>query len=73
MKFFLIMYICSVVDGNQCKVIQPKITEFKDHYSCAVHGYKASHDIIVNLNREFVNTYGAYVQFACTLKQEQNT
>ena len=64
MKYLLIMFICSSVSGNKCQSITPKITEFKDHYDCAIHGYKYSYETIDSLSRKFVNDYSAYIQFA---------
>jgi len=63
------MWLCSTVPGNECKQIQTGITEFKDHYDCAVYGYKHSVTTIDNLDKEFINEYLVYTKFMC-VKQE---
>ena len=65
MKFVIIMFICSAIEGNKCQEVQTTITHFQDHYDCAVYGYDYSHTLISNFNREFVNKQKAYIQFAC--------
>jgi|TARA_X000001382_G_scaffold88667_1_gene63458 hypothetical protein len=65
MKYILIMFICSLQSGNSCKFIPTEISEFKDHYDCAVYGYNYSHELISEFSREFVNQYSVYVQFMC--------
>ena len=47
------MWLCSTVPGNECRQIQTEITEFKDHYDCAIYGYKHSLTTIENLNKDF--------------------
>ena len=59
------MFICSLQSGNACKLIPTDISEFKDHYDCAVFGYDFSHKMISNMSREFINSQGAYMQFVC--------
>ena len=69
-KVFLFMYICSTTPGNKCMLIETEINEFNDIYDCTVSGYRQSEDIILELNREFVNEHGAYTKFLC---QQQPT
>jgi len=69
MEYLIIMWLCSTVPGNECKQIQTGITEFKDHYDCAVYGYKHSVTTIDNLDKEFINEYLVYTKFMC-VKQE---
>jgi len=69
MKYLIIMWLCSTVPGNECKQIQTGITEFKDHYDCAVYGYKHSVTTIDSLDKEFINEYLVYTKFMC-VKQE---
>jgi hypothetical protein len=71
MKFLLVMYICSTIAGNSCKQIQVDISEFKDHYSCAINGYKFAHETISKFDRKFINEYKAYIQFMCMEQAEQ--
>ena len=64
------MYICSTTPGNECKLIDIEVNEFKDIYECTLSGYQQSKDIILELSREFVNKHGAHTKFLC---QEQST
>ena len=66
MKFLLVMFLCSSVLGsNSCKQIEVEISEFKDHYECAINGYKFAHETISEFDREFINKHRAYIQFMC--------
>ena len=69
-KVFLFMYICSTTPGNECKLIDIEVNEFKDIYECTLSGYQQSKDIMLELYREFVNEHGAHTKFLC---QEQPT
>ena len=69
MEYAIIMWLCSTVAGNDCRQISTDIIEFKDHYECAIYGYKHSVTTIEKLDRDFVNEYGAYSKFVC-YKQE---
>ena len=65
-KFVLIMWLCSSVPGNECKVVPTPTTLFADHYECAIYGYEYAHTLFSNFEREFVNEHGAHIKFACT-------
>lgn len=71
MKYLLLMFLCSTIDGNSCKQLKPKITQFKDHRECAIYGYNYSYETILNLNKEFVNEYKIFTQFMCREQTEQ--
>ena len=64
------MYICSTTPGNECKLIDIEVNQFKDIYECTLSGYQQSKNIILELSREFVNKHGAHTKFLC---QEQST
>ena len=64
------MYICSTTPGNECKLIDIEVNQFKDIYECTLSGYQQSKDIILELSREFVNEHVAHTKFLC---QEQPT
>mgnify|MGYP003681713398 FL=1 len=68
-KFVLIMWLCSSVPGNECKVVPTPTILFTDHYECAIYGYEYSLNLFSNLERKFVNEHGAHVKFACTPKE----
>ena len=67
-KVFLIMYLCSTVPGNECKLIPTPIGEFPDLFECTRYGYIYSNDIMETLDRKFVNKYGAHTRFTCENK-----
>jgi hypothetical protein len=64
-KVILVMYMCSTVSGNECRVIPTPKEEFPDVFECTRHGYVYSNDIMKTLTREFVNKYGAHTRFTC--------
>ena len=68
MKYVLIMYLCSAIEGNDCKLIGTEQTYFNDMYDCTVYGYQHSTDLISNFSRQFVNDYEAYTKFSCVLQ-----
>ena len=68
-KVVLIMWLCSSVPGNECKVIPTPTILFQDHYECSLYGYKYSDGVFSNFDREFVNEHGAYIKFTCTPKK----
>ena len=69
MTFILTVFLCSSIQGNICKTVQPDVTEFKDHYDCAIHGYQFAQATISGFDRQFVNDYEAYIKFVCDKKQ----
>jgi len=64
-KVFLFMYICSIIPGNECKLVPIETNGFDDVYDCTVYGYQYSSDLIKQFDREFVNKNGAYTKFMC--------
>tara|TARA_X000001382_G_C3046836_1_gene139733 strand:+ start:258 stop:479 length:222 start_codon:yes stop_codon:yes gene_type:complete len=73
MKIILIMFLCSYIEGNACKVIETPIVEFKDFHSCSIHGYEYSANLFNNINKDFVNQYKAYTKFTCQEITETTT
>ncbi len=65
MKFLMVMFICSYVEGNECKPIQPLITYFNTYSECAIHGYEYSINILKNFDPKIINTYRMYTVFNC--------
>jgi hypothetical protein len=65
MKFLMVMFICSYVEGNECRPIQPLITYFNTYSECAIHGYEYSTNILKKFDSTFINTYRAYTVFNC--------
>ena len=73
MKYILILWICSSVPGNECKLFQTPEYLFKDAYDCTVYGYGFSNELISEFSREFVNEYGAYTKFMCEIDDKTST
>jgi hypothetical protein len=66
-KFVLIMLLCSNVPGNQCKPFEPEINSFNTYHECARYGYSHSSELMNKFNEEFIDQYGAYIVFSCSL------
>ena len=73
MKYILILWLCSGVPGNKCKLLQTSEYLFEDVYDCTVYGYNFSHKLISGFNREFVNEYHAYTKFMCEVDNKLDT
>jgi hypothetical protein len=65
MKFLMVIFICSNVQGNECRPIQPLITYFNTYSECAIHAYEYSTTILKKLDLKFINTYRVYTVFNC--------
>ena len=65
MKFIMLMYICSHVVGNECKLMPTPVLNFNTYSECAIYGYEYSTILLKEFNEEFVNTYRAYTLFDC--------
>lgn len=64
------MYLCSTVEGNGCKILQTKLTNFNSFHDCAIYGYTISLDFMKKADPKFINEYKAFVQFACKENKE---
>ena len=69
-KFILIMFICSNVAGNQCKMMPTAINQFNTYHECAIYGYEYSTELLKDFSPDFVDKYRTYTAFSCT---EQST
>ena len=65
-KFILIMFICSNVAGNECKLIPTPVKEFDSYHECAYFGYDYSSAMLKDFNPDFVDKYRTYTAFSCT-------
>jgi len=65
MKFIMLMYICSHVAGNECKLMPTPVLNFNTYSECAIYGYEYSTILLKEFNKEFVNTYKTYTLFDC--------
>ena len=68
-KFILIMFICSNISGNSCKLMPTPIQDFNSYRDCAIYGYEYSFNMLKNFNPESVNNYRMYTAFNC--KEDQ--
>ena len=64
-KIVLLMVLCSGIVEDSCKVIPTRTVLFKDYNDCIVYGYDYSHKLMIELNRELVNSIEAYTKFSC--------
>ena len=69
-KFILVMFICSSVVGNDCKLIPTPIDQFNSYHECIYFGYDYSSTLLREFSPDFVDQYRTYTTFSCT---EQNT
>ena len=68
-KFILIMFICSNIPGNSCKLMTTPIQEFDTYRECAIYGCEYSFNLLKNFNSESVNEYKMYTAFNCKESQ----
>ena len=68
-KFVLIMFICSNIPGNSCKLIPTSIQNFGTYRECAIYGYEYSLNMLKNFSVEVVNEYKMYTAFDCKESQ----
>ena len=52
-KFILIMYICSTVPGNDCKLMPTPISEFDTYHECDYFGYDYSIILLKDFSPDF--------------------
>jgi len=64
-KFVLIMFICSSVPGNECKLMSTPVDQFDTYHECAIYGYEYSTQLLKNFNSDFVDQYQAFTAFDC--------
>jgi len=64
-KFILIMFICSGIPGNQCKLMPTFIQDFGTYRECAIYGYEYSFNMLKAFSVEAVNDYKIYTAFNC--------
>ena len=66
MKFFLILWVCSAIDGS---CITPAIQNpqpFNSHYECVKAGYLAGSQMIQAMGRAEVEKNRIFVPFNCS-------
>jgi len=68
-KFILIMFICSNIPGNQCKLMPTPIQNFETYRECAIYGYKYSFNMLKDFDAKAVNEYKIYTAFNCKESQ----
>ena len=68
-KFILIMFICSNIPGNTCKLMPTPIQNFDTYSDCAIYGYEYSLNMLKSFNVKAVNEYKMYTVFNCKENQ----
>ena len=64
-KFILIMFICSGIPGNECKLMPTPVSQFNTYHECAYYGYDYSSVLLKEFNPDFVDTYRTFTAFTC--------
>ena len=65
MKYFLILWVCSAIDGS---CITPPIQNpqpFKSHYECVKAGYLAGLQMVQSMGEKVVEKNRLFVPFNC--------
>ena len=65
-KFVLLMFICSNVPGNECKLMPTPVGQFNTYHECAYYGYDYSSKLLREFSPDFVDTYRMFTAFSCT-------
>ena len=68
-KFILIMFICSGIPGNECKLMPTPVSQFNTYHECAYYGDDYSSLLLKDLNPDFVDLYRTFTAFSCSEKQ----
>ena len=71
MKYVIIMFLCSNIVGNNCKLFTPEYTEFESYSECARYGYEYASELMNDFSDEFIEEYKTYIIFDC--KQQTTT
>ena len=65
MKFFLILWVCSAINGS---CIVPAINvpgEFNSHNACVSAGYKEGYNVFTAIDQKFAEEQRIFVAFHC--------
>ena len=65
MKYVIIMFLCSNIVGNDCKLFEPEYTEFNSYHECTYHAYDYSSTLLRSMGNENVDEYQMYTIFSC--------
>jgi len=63
-KFFLILQLCSALDGQCIDPIQYQ-KMFNNYAECAIYGYSASVEYLGKTDFNMINNYKLHVRFWC--------
>jgi len=70
MKYILILYMCSMANG-QCPSNSISGLQYNDHFDCVVDGYRIAHNTFKNLeeleeyDKEYINREKLVIKFEC--------
>ena len=65
MKYFLILWVCSAIDGS---CITPPIQNpqpFNSHYECVSAGYKEGYNVFIAIDKTLAEKQRLFVAFHC--------
>ena len=65
MKFFLILWVCSAVQGTCLSPPITKPTSFNTHYECVNAGYIDGMKLVQTMGREIVEKNRLFIAFNC--------
>ena len=64
-KFILIMFLCSNIAGNECKLITTPVDQFDTYHECAYFGYDYSDTLLRSMGDQTVDEYRMFTAFSC--------
>ena len=68
MKYFLILWVCSALDGSCITTPIQNPQPFNSHYECVKAGYLAGSDMVQDMGRDVVEKNRIFVPFNCSPK-----
>ena len=68
MKYFLILWVCSAIDGSCITPPTQNPQPFNSHYECVKAGYLAGSQMVQAIGRDEVEKNRIFVPFNCSPK-----
>ena len=66
MKYFLILWVCSAIDGSCITTPIKNPQPFNSHYECVKAGYLAGSQMVQAIGRDEVEKNRIFVPFNCS-------
>ena len=65
MKYFLLLWVCSAINGS-CMLPPLQSSQlFNSHYECVNEGYRAGLEMVQAMGREIIEEQRLFVAFNC--------